>query len=112
MNKKCQMWYYILGKVDNIMTKKDKRRITLLFMIMIPLLVLFVSRMFSYWSVIITNINEKKELETKYKEILEKEDLLKSEINKLQDKEYVARYAREKLLYSKDGEIIIKMDQL
>ena len=106
------MWYYILGKVDNIMTKKDKRRITLLFMIMIPLLVLFVSRMFSYWSVIITNINEKKELETKYKEILEKEDLLKSEINKLQDKEYVARYAREKLLYSKDGEIIIKMDYL
>lgn len=104
------MWYYILGKVDNIMTKKDKRRITLLFMIMIPLLVLFVSRMFSYWSVIITNINEKKELEIKYKEILEKEDLLKSEINKLQDKEYVARYAREKLLYSKDGEIIIKMD--
>ena len=104
------MWYYILGKVDNIMTKKDKRRITLLFMIMIPLLVLFVSRMFSYWSVIITNINDKKELETKYKEILEKEDLLKSEINKLQDKEYVARYAREKLLYSKDGEIIIKMD--
>ena len=104
------MWYYILGKVDNIMTKKDKRRITLLFMIMIPLLVLFVSRMFSYWSVIITNINEKKELETKYKEILEKEDLLKSEINKLQDEEYVARYAREKLLYSKDGEIIIKMD--
>ena len=91
-------------------TKKDKRRITLLMFIFIPLLIMFVSRMFSYWSVIITNINEKKELETKYKEILEKEDLLKSEINKLQDKEYVARYAREKLLYSKDGEIIIKMD--
>ena len=92
------------------MTKKDKRRVTLLIGIMIPLLVLFVSRMFSYWSVIITNINEKKELEIKYKEILEKEDLLKSEINKLQDEEYVARYAREKLLYSKDGEIIIRMD--
>lgn len=92
------------------MTKKDKRRITLLFVIMLPLLILFVSRMFSYWSVIITNINERKELEIKYKEILEKEDLLKSEINKLQDEEYVARYAREKLLYSKDGEIIIKMD--
>ena len=104
------MWYYIFGRLVIIMTKKDKRRITLLIMIMIPLLVLFVSRMFSYWSVIITNINEKKELETKYKDILETEDLLKSEINKLQDEEYVARYAREKLLYSKDGEIIIKMD--
>jgi len=104
------MWYYILGKVDNIMTKKDKRRITLLFMIMIPLLVLFVSRMFSYWSVIYSNVKEKKELELKYKEILEREDLLKSEISKLEDEEYVARYAREKFLYSKDGEIIIKLD--
>ena len=104
------MWYYIFGRVDNIMTKKDKRRITLLIMIMIPLLVLFVSRMFSYWSVIITNINEKKELETKYKDILEKEDLLKSEINKLQDEEYVARYAKEKFLYTSDNEVILRTD--
>ena len=90
------------------MTKKDKRRITLLMFIFIPLLIMFVSRMFSYWSVIYSNVKEKKEL--KYKEILEREDLLKSEISKLEDEEYVARYAREKFLYSKDGEIIIKLD--
>lgn len=66
--------------------------------------------MFSYWSVIYSNVKEKKELELKYKEILEREDLLKSEISKLEDEEYVARYAREKFLYSKDGEIIIKLD--
>jgi cell division protein DivIC len=92
------------------MTKKDKRRITLLMLIFIPLLIMFVSRMFSYWSVIYSNVKEKKELELKYKEILEREDLLKSEISKLEDEEYVARYAREKFLYSKDGEIIIKLD--
>ena len=92
------------------MTKKDKRRITLLMLIFIPLLIMFVSRMFSYWSVIYSNVKEKKELEWKYKEILEREDLLKSEISKLEDEEYVARYAREKFLYSKDGEIIIKLD--
>ena len=92
------------------MTKKDKRRITLLMFIFIPLLIMFVSRMFSYWSVIYSNVKEKKELEIKYKEILEREDLLKSEISKLEDEEYVARYAREKFLYSKDGEIIIKLD--
>lgn len=92
------------------MTKKDKRRITLLLLIFIPLLIMFVSRMFSYWSVIYSNVKEKKELELKYKEILEREDLLKSEISKLEDEEYVARYAREKFLYSKDGEIIIKLD--
>ncbi len=92
------------------MTKKDKRRITLLMLIFIPLLIMFVSRMFSYWSVIYSNVKEKKELELKYKEMLEREDLLKSEISKLEDEEYVARYAREKFLYSKDGEIIIKLD--
>lgn len=92
------------------MTKKDKRRFTLLMLIFIPLLIMFVSRMFSYWSVIYSNVKEKKELELKYKEILEREDLLKSEISKLEDEEYVARYAREKFLYSKDGEIIIKLD--
>ncbi len=103
------MWYYILEEVC-LMTKKDKRRITLLMFIFIPLLIMFVSRMFSYWSVIYSNVKEKKELELKYKEILEREDLLKSEISKLEDEEYVARYAREKFLYSKDGEIIIKLD--
>ncbi len=93
-----------------MVSKKDKRRLILLMCIFFPLLILFVSKMFSYWSVIYSNINEKKELEKKYQEILEEEEVLKSEINMLQDEEYVTRYAREKFLYSKDGEIIIKMD--
>ncbi len=90
-------------------TKKDRRRITLLIIIFIPLLTIFMSNMFSYWSQIYNNIKEKKELELLYREILEEEETLKSEIVKLQDDEYVARYAREKYLYSKDGEIIIKI---
>lgn len=90
-------------------TKKDKRRITLLIIIFIPLLTIFVSNMFSYWSQIYNNIKEKEELELLYREILEEEETLKSEIVKLQDDEYIARYAREKYLYSKDGEIIIKI---
>ena len=36
---------------------------------------------------------------------------LKNEINKLQDPEYMARYAREKYLYSKNNEIIIKIEE-
>ncbi len=90
-------------------TKKDRRRITLLIIIFIPLLTIFVSNMFSYWSQIYINIKEKEELESLYREILEEEETLKTEIVKLQDDEYVARYAREKYLYSKDGEIIIKI---
>jgi len=91
-------------------TKKDKRRITVLIIVFVPLLGLFISNMFSYWSTIYSNIKEKKELEKAYKDRIEEEELLKSEINKLQDEEYIARYAREKYLYSKDGEIIIKID--
>ena len=34
---------------------------------------------------------------------------LESDVIKLQDPDYVAKYAREKYLYSKDGELIIKI---
>lgn len=92
------------------MTKGDKRRLTVLLCVFVPLLTVFVSNMFSYWSSIFSNIKEKKELESSYINKLEEEELLKSEILKLQDEEYVARYAREKYLYSKNGELIIKID--
>lgn len=91
-------------------SKKDKRRIFVLILFLIPLLVFFVANMFSYWSQIYKNIKEKEKLEVTYKNVLEKEQSLKTEITKLQDPDYVARYAREKYLYSKDGEIIIKID--
>ena len=91
-------------------SKKDKRRIFVLIVFLVPLLVLFVVNMFNYWSQIYKNIKEKEELEVTYKNVLEQEENLKTEIIKLQDPEYVARYAREKYLYSKDGEIIIKID--
>ena len=39
----------------------------------------------------------------------DEEDKLNSDIKKLKDPEYVARYAREKYMYSKDGELIIRI---
>ena len=91
-------------------TKKDKRRILVLIVILIPLLVLFVSNVWKYSTQIFKNIETKKELDATYKEKLKEEEKLQSEIIKLQDPDYVARYAREKYLYSKDGEIIIKIE--
>lgn len=47
------------------------------------------------------------------KELTSLEDeavILKSDIEKLKDDDYIARYARENYGYSKDGEIIIQMD--
>jgi cell division protein FtsB len=50
-------------------------------------------------------------MEESYNEKLETEEELKSEISKLQDPEYMARYAREKYLYSGSDEIIIKIEE-
>lgn len=54
------------------------------------------------------------DLEKKYNneliELMEDEEKLKTDILKLNDKEYIARYAREHYLYTKDGEIALKID--
>ena len=54
-------------------------------------------------------MKEEKELEEKYVKLLEEKEILEDDVVKLQDPEYVAKYAREKYLYSKDGELIIKI---
>ena len=89
-------------------TKKDKRRIFILIVILIPLLVLFISNIWKYGIQIVKNIKTKEELDLVYKEKLKEEEKLQSEITKLQDPEYIARYAREKYLYSAPDEIIIR----
>lgn len=62
---------------------------------------------------IIVKINNKyvevRELEKKLADLQEEEKELNSEIVKLQDPDYLARYAREKYFYSKDNEIIIRI---
>lgn len=52
---------------------------------------------------------EKKVLTTELNDLKETEEVLKSEVNKLRDPIYVAKYAREKFLYSGQGEYIIRM---
>ncbi len=52
---------------------------------------------------------EKKQLEEKYVKLQEEAEQLKIDIEKLNDPEYLANYARENYLYSKSGEYIIQM---
>ena len=37
-------------------------------------------------------------------------DILEKDIQRLNDKNYIAKYVREKYLYSKDGELILRID--
>ena len=58
---------------------------------------------------IVDKYKEASILEEKMALLTEKEEDLNNEINKLQDKDYLARYAREKYFYSKNGELIIRI---
>ena len=64
----------------------------------------------SDWGEILENNKEIKRLNSEYNNLLEEEEKLSSDVTKLQDEDYVARYAKEKFLYSQDGDVILKMD--
>ena len=91
-------------------TKKDKRRVflgLLVISIMLSYLSVFI---YNYWNQILTNEKEKIRLTEEYEALLKTEDELNSEITKMQDPEYIAKYAREKYGYSKNDEVIIKVE--
>lgn len=54
---------------------------------------------------------EKEILNDKLLELKEEEQELSLDVEKLKDPEYIARYLREKFLYSKEDEYIIKIPQ-
>lgn len=64
-----------------------------------------------YWVEIFEKYQEKKKLDAELVTLQEKEKELELDAKKLQDSEYIARYAREKYLYSKEGEFIIKIPE-
>ena len=64
-----------------------------------------------YWVEIFDKYQEKKKLEEELAQLEAKEEELRLDASKLQDPDYVARYAREKYLYSKDGEFIMKIPE-
>ena len=91
--------------------KQAKQRLLLEILVFLVLLVFLGFTMFKVWFQIIDNKNAIASLSEKYEKLLEEEKALKSDVNKLQDPDYVARYAREKYLYTKDGELIIRMPE-
>lgn len=92
-------------------TKKAKRRLTFLACAILMLVAVIITNVFNDLCEIINNKNELTLLNDKYENLLHEEESLQSEITKLQDSDYVARYAREKYLYSLPDEVIIKLPE-
>lgn len=95
---------------------KKKRRLKLKVRTLLTFIIAIV--LFGYVSFSVINYGvskkkyeaEEKELQNKLYELKDKEVDLNQEISKLKDDDYLARYAREEYLYSKDGEYVIKID--
>ena len=90
---------------------KSKRRILLLGFTSLVIIFTTTFTIGKYWIEIFEKYQEKKELDKELTLLKEKEEELKVDANKLQNPEYVARYAREKYMYSKDGEYILKIPE-
>ena len=104
----------ISGKVGDIMAKNKKKKKIGPFFLCVFSLAMIVFTTYTvgkYWVSIYSKYKEKKELTKELASLKDKEDELKADVLKLQDADYVARYAREKYYYSKDGEYILRIPE-
>ena len=91
--------------------KKKKFGPVLLLFVSFAVIIITTFTIFRYWVLIYDKYQEKGELKEKLASLKDKEEELEADVNKLQDSDYVARYAREKYFYSKDGEYILKIPE-
>lgn len=92
-------------------TRASKRRLMLFGTLSIGIIFYFIFSVSHYAINIYRLQKEEKQLKEDLVSLKSDEKNLKTEIEKLKDPEYLARYARENYLYSKDGEIVIKVQK-
>lgn len=89
--------------------KKFRARMVLFVPMCLCLVIILGITIGKYWVDIVSKYHENNILMKDLQSLKEKEAALTVDVEKLQDPEYIARYAREKYLYSKDGEVIIRI---
>lgn len=92
-------------------SKQSKRRLAIIAPLFIIVIVSCAFTVISMGYNLYKLHNEEKALQEDLTNLQKDAEDLKTEITKLQDKDYVARYARENYLYTKDGEYVIKVDE-
>ncbi|MBO5096208.1 MAG: septum formation initiator family protein [Bacilli bacterium] len=92
-------------------TKQSKRRLIIFGIPCLILVAYFCVTFTSYVYNYISLRNEEKNLNNELSSLQEEKVQLKQEIQMLNDPDYIIRYAKEKFLYSTDGEYVIKLDE-
>ena len=94
-------------------TRRKVKKAKVRLCVFLPICLLILGAVFvtigNYWVKIYAKYQEKTVLENEIVALKEKEEELKVEVDRLEDPDYVARFAREKYMYSKDGEIILRL---
>ena len=92
-----------------VSVKKNVRRLLVFGFFSLFVIVFVLMSVYKVINQIVDKYKEADELEKRIATLTEEEENLNNEINKLQDQDYLARYAREKYFYSKNGELIIRI---
>ena len=90
-------------------SKSAKKRLLVFGTLSFAMIIYFFITLTTYTLNIIDLNHEKKELNNQLLVLKEDEENLNIELKKLQDTDYIARFARENYLYSKNVEYIIKI---
>lgn len=89
---------------------KKRKKIRILFTVLCLVInALIIYSIVSTFNNVYQKSKEKKQLTEELSNLKEKGEALRVEANRLQDPDYVARYAREKYLYSGKNEFVIRM---
>lgn len=91
-------------------TRKEKKRLIFISITIVALVISLITSLYSDFIDILNNKKITSMLTLQYQDLLDEQDKLSSEVIKMQDPDYVARYAKEKYMYSSQGEIIIRVD--
>lgn len=96
--------------MNNKLSIKEKRNLVLTFIVCITIISFCVVSSVSSISQIHQKSKEKQILSKQLEKLKDDEKTLSDDVEKLKNPEYAARYAREKYLYSKTGEKILKIN--
>ena len=96
-------------KKSKITMKKNAKRILVFGFFSVAVISVVFVTLLNIVNQIVDKYKEADDLKAKMALLEENEKNLNNEILKLQDSDYLARYAREKYFYSKDGELIIRL---
>lgn len=96
--------------MERKLSKRERRRMVLTSIICVFIIGLSIISSIGNVFKIVNKTKEKEALIKRLEDKKEEEKILSDDVEKLKNPEYAARYAREKYLYSKNGEKILKID--